>query len=138
MDKITEGDREFLRSFEELSLGKKCWNHAAHVRMAWLELERQGSYDRALEKIRTSIRRFNAANGSVGYHETITVAFTRLIHHRRSVGEASWRYEDFIRNNPDLLSTAPFLLDEYYEPERLKTPEAREGFVMPTRKPLPQ
>jgi hypothetical protein len=44
---ITDDDKAFLLSFEECSLGAKCWTHAAHVRMGWLVLETSSSFDGA-------------------------------------------------------------------------------------------
>lgn len=49
---ITEDDDNFLRSFEQCSLGAKCWNHAAHIRMAWLVLEKSESFQQALDRIK--------------------------------------------------------------------------------------
>src|SRR5207253_9958298 len=54
----------------------------------------------ALEKVRSGIQKLNAKIGSPdGYHETITVAYVRVIASRREAGE---EYEDFRERNPDL------------------------------------
>jgi hypothetical protein len=74
-------DDEFLAAFEARTLPKAQWTHAAHVRMAWLYLTRL-HFAAALDRVRDGIRCYNAAVGSDGYHETITVAFTLLIHAR--------------------------------------------------------
>ena len=50
------------------------------MRMAWIVLTLEASYGARLERIRKSIQRFNTDVGSTGYHETLTVAFTQLIH----------------------------------------------------------
>lgn len=129
---ITDDDRAFLSSFEECSLGAKCWTHAAHVRMAWLVLETSASFDEALERIRNGIRRFNATKNSIGYHETITLAFARLIDSRRLAGETS---EAFVARNRDLLQKD--CLKRFYSPAVLASEEARHQFVEPDRAALP-
>ncbi len=129
---ITDDDREFLRSFEQCSLGAKCWNHAAHIRMAWLVLESSSSFDEALSRIKTGIKRFNSTNNSIGYHETITVAFATIIDSRRRPGDC---FYTFSQSNPDLFTKG--CLDAFYNPESLKTNQAKIGFVAPDRNPLP-
>jgi hypothetical protein len=74
-------DDDFLAAFEARTIPKAEWTHAAHVRMAWLFLKRL-PFAAALDRIREGIRRYNAAVGSDGYHETIMVAFTLLIRAR--------------------------------------------------------
>jgi len=71
-------DAEFLAAFEACTIPKADWTHEAHVRMAWLYLTSRPFPD-ALQRIRTGIRRYNDSLGGTGYHDTITVALTRLI-----------------------------------------------------------
>src|SRR5580704_3857283 len=92
-------DDEFLAAFEECTLTRSEWTHEAHVRMAWLYLTRFKLTD-SIEKARNGIRRLNATftkaksaaqlqhspeillrenNPPDAYHDTITVAFVRLI-----------------------------------------------------------
>ena len=91
-------DDEFLLAFQTCSLTRPEWTHEAHVRMAWLFLSRF-TFVEALDRIRCGIRKLNArigqpaithraptrpryrtSNGDPnGYHETITIAFARII-----------------------------------------------------------
>lgn len=130
---ITDADKAFLQSFEECSLGAKCWSHAAHVRMGWLVLEASSSFVEALERIRSGIMRFNSTKNSIGYHETITIAFARLIDSRRRPGET---LEAFLARNPDLLEKD--CLKRFYTPAILASEEARHRFVEPDLAALPQ
>jgi hypothetical protein len=86
-------------------------------------------------RVQTGIRKLNGKIGSPdGYHETITVAFVRVIADRSEGGE---RYETFRARNPDLFDrTLPALL-RHYTKERLYSSEARAAFVEPDREPLP-
>jgi hypothetical protein len=129
-------DDEFLTAFQAATLPPAEWTHAAHVRMAWLYLTRL-SFGRALRKVRAGIRRYNAAQGSTGYHDTITAAYVRLIRARLSGPDGAETFAAFRTRNPDLLdrSLAPLL--RHYSKETLFSLRAKERFVEPDREPLP-
>lgn len=129
---ICTEDEEFLRSFEECSLGAKCWNHTAHIRMAWLVLEKSETFQQALERIRQGIMRFNSSKNSIGYHETITVAFAQLIYSRRKDGD-SWL--SFSERNADLFDKN--VLERFYNRNLLFSDRARKEFVEPDLDKLP-
>jgi hypothetical protein len=135
--KMPDDDENFLQMFEQCSLDGKCWTHTAHVRMAWLQMQRASSFDEALARIRTGIVSFNASVNGVGYHETITVAFARLIYDRRQSDSESKTWLDFLSRHGDLVSKENPILHAYYSPEILSSDEARAKFVEPDRKPLP-
>lgn len=127
-------DDEFLAAFEAVALTRPEWTHEAHVRMAWLYLARHPVPD-ALDRVRRGIQKLNGKIGSPdGYHETITVAFVRVIADRLAESET---YPAFRDRNPDLLDrTLPALL-RHYTKDRLYSAEARAAFVAPDREPLP-
>jgi phosphinothricin acetyltransferase len=127
-------DAAFLEAFETLALPWSEWTHRAHVRLAWATLARL-SYDEALSQVRRGIRRYNGT--AKPYLETVTVAFLRLIHHRRLLGPRPETFADFCARNPDLLARDPPALARYYSPERLLAAAAREELVPPDRCPLP-
>ncbi len=133
---LPQEDEEFLQMFEQCSLSGKCWTHVAHVRMAWLQMERSSSFEEALERIRAGIMAFNSSVQSVGYHETITVAFARLIHHKRQTERAE-TWQDFVDKHSDLVSREEPILHRYYSAEVLSSQKARDVFVEPNLKPLP-
>ncbi|MBX9694450.1 MAG: hypothetical protein K2Z81_18835 [Cyanobacteria bacterium] len=136
MCSISEDDREFLDKFEKCTLSGKCWTHEAHIRMAWLRMEQSDSFEEALDRIRSGIKAFNSSVQSVGYHETITVAFARVIHSKRRLSKGSSNWQAFLEENEVLLSKNCLL--EFYSAELLKSDEARHFFVEPDLKPLPQ
>jgi hypothetical protein len=126
-------DDEFLAAFETCVLPKAEWTHVAHVRMAWLYVARL-SFETALDRIRSGIRRYNASVGSDGYHDTITIALTLLIRARLETGEG---FATFAARNPDLFENRTGLLGRHYDPATLASAEARRRFVLPDRDPLP-
>src|SRR6187399_220245 len=69
-------DEALWAAFHAGTLPHARWNHAAHLRTAWLHLERY-RLDEAHLRMRAGIIRLNAAHGLVesparGYHETLT------------------------------------------------------------------
>jgi hypothetical protein len=130
-------DDDFLAAFERCRLPREAWTHAAHVRMAWLYL-RSDSLDRVVPAVRERIRRYNHSLGNTeGYHETITVAFLRLIDHRIALDWDVDSFAAFASRNADLLDSRLTALLVHYRRETLFGPEARVTFIEPDRSPLP-
>jgi hypothetical protein len=149
-------DDEFLLAFEACTITRPEWTHEAHVRMAWLYLSRQ-PFTEALDRIRRGIRRLNAKIGQPpithrarswrkrvgrthengdpnGYHETITVALTRIIAGRIRPRE---NYPGFRDHNLDLFDRKLPALFRYYSVALLWSPEARSRFEEPDLAELP-
>ena len=131
-------DDEFLAHFENAALSRSEWNHAVHLRMAYLYLKNGDSWEAVLPQVRERIRYFNAAHRNYsGYHETITAAFLRIVHHRlRNAVEATASFDAFQSQNGDLFEGLAFLL-RFYDKATLVAPDARTGFVPPDRELLP-
>lgn len=77
-------DEEHLRRFEDHSLPQEEWNHRAHLKVAYLYLNRF-SQPEALERLRVGIQAYNAAQGiqdtpTGGYHETMTQVWLQFLH----------------------------------------------------------
>ncbi len=128
-------DSAFLAAFESCTLAPETWTHTAHIRMAWLCLG-AADFATALERIRNGILRYNAEvlDKLPEYHETVTVAFARIIAARMRPGE-SW--EEFARHNEDLFARTPPALSPYYSAALLMSQQARRSFVEPDLRPLP-
>lgn len=133
---MTPEEITFLRSFEDCTLPPEKWTHEAHIHMGWLCLQDR-DFTVALRRIREGILRYNGEvlNRLAEYHETVTVAFARLIAARMRSGE-SW--EHFCRRNEDLFARTPPALGEYYSATRLMSAEARRNFIEPDLRELPE
>jgi len=136
MGSLGDSDLSFIEKFETLGFGKECWTHEAHLRMAWIQLSR-ADFATSLERIRVGIQAFNNSVGSVGYHETVTVAFTRIIHFRMGQFPAEHTWTEFLADNLDLLSKETPILSKYYSPSLLTGEVSKARFVNPDRKALP-
>jgi hypothetical protein len=119
-------DAEFLRAFEDTTL--EPFHHRDHLRVAFLYLHQFGEIETG-RRLGPAILRYAAArNASQKYHETITVAWIRLVS-AASVGAEN--FEAMLAAHPHLLDKN--LLDRYYSPEVLQSPEAREHWVEPDK-----
>jgi hypothetical protein len=100
----------------------------------------QYAFDAALDRMRLSIKAYNASQQvpeslDRGYHETITVAFMRLVRNELMRKGPYADSEAFCDCHPDLLDKS--LLLRFYSKQRLMTAEAKRGFVEPDLAELP-
>jgi hypothetical protein len=133
-------DGEFLKAFEDCTLPFEQWKHRAHLKVAYLYLCRL-PYDEALDRIRENIKRYNAATNTPetlerGYHETITVAWMRLVHFTlREYGVAT-SADEFLEAQEQLLNRKA--LRFFYSRDHLMSWRAKAEFVEPDLAPFPQ
>lgn len=118
-------DAEFLRAFEGATL--EPFHHCDHLRVTYLYLRQFGEAG-TRERLGPAILRYATAKGAAGkYHETITLAWIRLV-------AAALENNDFdamLSAHPELLDKR--LLDRYYSTAALQSPEARERWVEPDK-----
>jgi len=125
-----EGAADLLDDFEEGRIDPAQFPHRAHVQVSYELLERH-AFPEALLHLARGLRRLAAAAGRPEvYHETITAAFLALIAERRLRAQYAG-CDDFAVRNSDLFEKT--LLAEYYEPAVLRSPLARETFILPKR-----
>jgi hypothetical protein len=123
-------DDELVGYFEAGREPPGGFHHREHVRVAWAYLRRE-ALPEALERFRTGLRRFAAAQGKPErYHETITTAYVLLIHERIEGGPVC-TWNEFAAAHADLLAWSPSILVRYYRPETLASERARHEFVAP-------
>jgi len=123
-------DAEFLEQFDAGTLDLASFDHEAHFRAAWLCL-RAAPFRDAVGRLRRGLKRLAISAGTPQrYHETITVAYTRLIHRQmRLLNDPPW--EEFKARSTELLSPDLGALRALYGATTLDTPEARKTFVPP-------
>ena len=131
--------RSFIRAFEECTLPRSEWTHTAHLTVAmWYLMER--SEIEATTRIRNGILQYNGSQGikttaNSGYHETITLFWTRLVARYLSEADADKSIVELANGvirafgNKDI----PF---EYYSRDRLLSLEARMRWVEPDLKQM--
>jgi hypothetical protein len=123
---------ELMGQFEEGKTPDGSFHHADHVRLAFEYLQKYDAL-KALGRFSAALKRLAAARGKSGlYNETITHAYFFLIRERMARHE-SGGWEEFARQNPDMLIWKNGVLGRYYQEETLKSDLARNTFVFPDK-----
>lgn len=124
---------ELIHRFESELISEASFHHADHVRLAFAYLSEYPVLQ-ALERFCMALKRFATARGkSQLYHETITHAYFFLIRERMARScPATW--EQFARDNPDLLIWKDGILARYYHPATLQSDLARTVFLFPDKR----
>jgi len=127
---VTDG--ELIAQFDNGELPADSFHHSDHVRLAFAYLTRFSPIE-ALNHFVEGLKRFAGRLGKSGlYHETITYAYFFLIRERMArMPDLGW--QDFARENADLLEWKPGILGWYYRDATLKSDLARRVFVFPDR-----
>lgn len=124
-------DAELLERFAANTL--PAFPHEEHLHVVFAQSAR-ADLAATIEFVRAGIQRMAAANGnSAAYHDTRTVAWTRIIVAARA-GFAG-TFEEFLAAQPELRRRD--LLDAHYSPELLNSDAARASFAEPDRAALP-
>jgi hypothetical protein len=133
-------DDAHLRRFEDQSLPLEHWHHRAHLKVAYLYLSRF-PFDEALDKLRSGIRAYNAAQGIAdtptgGYHETMTCAWCQLVHATLCQSGPAASADAFFDTQTQLNDKRALLL--FYSRDRIMSAEAKSAFIPPDLAPLPR
>ena len=127
--------------FVAATLPKGEWTHVAHLMVGAWHVHHYGPAD-ALTRLRAGIRRLNDAHGTPnsptsGYHETITVAYVRVITRFLADCPAAMPLAERVAKLVAGPLVAKDMLFQFYSRERLMTPTARAEWVEPDLAPLP-
>jgi hypothetical protein len=123
-------NEEVIHCFENNAMPDDSFHHADHVRLAFAYLGQYPVFE-ALQKFATALKRFAAARGKTQlYSETITCAYFFLISERIARSEVT-EWDEFARQNPDLLTWKDGILNRYYRETTLKSDLARTVFIFP-------
>ncbi|OQP43003.1 hypothetical protein A4H97_12715 [Niastella yeongjuensis] len=132
--------KDLVHQFEIGRLPKEKWTHEAHFAMALWYCCLQ-PLPQAIESIKEGIKKYNISIGGentdhAGYHETITVFYTRhIINYVLQTGAGRqfevilngfWQQE-FLKKDFPL---------KYYSRELLMSKEARKNWLTPDLQPL--
>jgi hypothetical protein len=130
---------EFIAAFESGTLPKARWTHGAHLLTGAWYVHLLGEAA-ATDRMRACVRRYNEAVGgqntdTSGYHETITVAWIKLLARLLRESEPIGRAE-FARLAVRRFEADRDIMRRYYDFDLVKSLEARKEWVPPTLAPL--
>jgi hypothetical protein len=133
-------DEEFVAAFEAHWWPLDKWHHRDHIRLAYLYLKAM-PFEAAVAKIREGIRAHNATHGitdapTSGYHETMTVAWMRLVELALREYGPEDSGEAFCEAHPELMQKKTLRL--FYSKDLFMSARAKAEFVEPDLAPLPR
>ena len=137
---IHPSDSAFLKAFVDCTIPIAEWKHRSHLKVAYLFLG-QHPFPEALDRVRESIKRYNAATNTPetldrGYHETITVAWLKLVQFTLAEYGPAASADEFLEAQEHLLNRKA--LRFFYSRENLVSWRAKAEFVAPDLTPFPQ
>jgi len=123
-------DDEFLAAFDAGQLDPAAFRHRDHIRATWLCL-RDVPFRDGVARLRRGLKQLTIRAGRPRrYHETITVAYARLIHQKmRQLGPHTW--DEFEQQASELFHDGMGVLTQIYDRDTLESDEARQRFVPP-------
>ena len=128
-------DERFRACFEAGLIEPASFRHADHIRLAWVYLRAFG-YEEAEGRMREAIRGLAARAGVPGkYHETLTIAWMRLVAAAIALSPRASTFDAFSRAHGWLLDKGA--IGDYYGAQRLASAQARAGWVDPDLRELP-
>ena len=124
-------DFTFENQFADTSLPPELFSHEAHLRLAWIHIQRYG-LQQAIDNICQQIQAFALKHGAKDkYHATITVAAVRTVYHFM-LKEQKDSFKSFIRQHPRLKNNfKELLLSHYSAPLLFDSSSAKQEFVEP-------
>ncbi len=137
---ITESQIDtFLAAFEGGTLPKAEWTHGAHLLTGSCYVHALGEAQ-AIDRMRLCVRRYNESVGgknteTSGYHETITIAWikllSRLLDRSRPIERA-----EFAALAVEHFQAQKQIFSRYYDFDLVSSTEARLRWVAPTLQPF--
>ncbi|MEO9513968.1 MAG: hypothetical protein ABJN84_05330 [Flavobacteriaceae bacterium] len=128
-------DKEFEALFEKGNLPPSLFSHIAHLRLAWLYINKYGE-EKAAVKMCQEIKQFDQLHGKGDkFHKTITVAAVKLVKHFMNKSETN-DFEGFIKEFPRLKTAFKELLGFHYSFDIASSEKAKAEFVAPDLLPF--
>ena len=127
--------RELAGIMAEITDGGQRFGHRQHIQLAFIAGRRHGAAAVA-DLMRAWIKQIAAAHGAPDkYHETMTVAWARLVALHVAAEPEVADFDEFAGRHPALLDKT--LLGRHYTPDVLGSAEARAAWVAPDLSPFP-
>jgi hypothetical protein len=123
----------FIQAFEQGTLPRAQWTHAAHLAVAYLLTLPEHE---ALDRMRSGIRHYNECVGTrntpdSGYHETLTRFWLRIVSGFLRRGDASRSRLEQARGVVEEFGTRRDLYRKYYSFDVVQSRQARRVWMAP-------
>lgn len=123
-------DVAFVKAFESFTLMPQLFNHEAHLRLAWIHINRYGiiaAQDIVVNLIKSYVVHFGADDK---YHHTLTIAAIRTVYHFYQKTSA-YSFDGLLNEFPRLKFQFKELIDAHYSEAVINSEVAKYKFVEP-------
>lgn len=128
-------DLEFEKQFENCSLDPSIFSHEAHLRLAWIHIQKYGE-DQACIRISNQILKFATTAGDNNkFNKTVTVAAIKAVNHF-ILKSKSTNFQDFMRESSRLKYNFKELLSYHYGFDIFTSEKARLEYLEPDLLPF--
>jgi hypothetical protein len=128
-------DLEFENQFENCELAPTLFNHEAHLRIAWIYINRYG-VEKAVIRLCSQLRNYVSHVGAfTKYNETLTIAAVRTVYHFM-LKSKSHNFRDFISENLRLSHNFKELLLQHYKTDIFTSETAKREYLLPELLPF--
>lgn len=123
-------DSEFSIKFKNCSLDPSTFDHEAHLRLVWLQIEENG-FQQAQINIQNLIQNFVKHVGAEEkYHKTLTITAIEIVNHFMSK-KASKTFKEFISEFPKLKNNFKELIEQHYSYDIFQSAKAKNEYLEP-------
>lgn len=128
-------DNQFEEQFSNCSLKPALFNHEAHLRLAWIHINKYG-IEKAIENISAQLQQYVESLGVKDkYNTTVTVAAIRAVYHFMLQSNTK-DFQRFIAENHRLKYSFRELLSYHYTTDIFKSENARREYLRPELLPF--
>lgn len=128
-------DSQFETLFANAHFPASLFNHEAHLRLAWIHLNKYTTYQSICninEQLITYVESLGAAHK---YNRTLTTAAIKVVEHFKNKSTSS-EFESFIKEFPRLKNNFKDLLDQHYSFDIFQSVNAKEKYLLPDLLPF--
>lgn len=129
-DHFSFSDDQFEREFRDCTLPPSLFNHEAHLRLAWIHIQKYG-IEKAVKNIQKELQEYVAFVGAKDkYHSTLTVSAIRAVDHFVSKSKIS-SFKEFITAYPQLRNNFKSLIESHYSFNVFNSEKAKREYLEP-------
>ncbi|MEQ9261752.1 MAG: hypothetical protein RLP14_01190 [Owenweeksia sp.] len=128
-------DSEFEQQFINCELNPEIFTHEAHLRLAWINIERYGM-EEAETKIQKQLQKFVGFVGAKDkYNTTLTIAAIKAVYHFMLKSDSN-SFEEFIAEFPRLKYKFKELMSCHYGVDIYNSEKAKAKYLEPDLLPF--
>lgn len=128
-------DAQLEQQFKDAILDSEVFTHEAHLRLAWIHLEKYG-LNKTITNLICQLKNYTRTVGAeFKYNETVTIAAIHAVQHFR-IRSIYIDFASFIKENNQLKTNFKGLINTHYRTDIFKSEQAKVAFMEPELLPF--